>query len=66
MIYILILIYLLIGTIVSGFVSGFMQVNGETSLIPLFFWPLTLFLMLIFGAFNLAFFIGEKIAEKIR
>nr|DAG76498.1 MAG TPA: hypothetical protein [Caudoviricetes sp.]DAG85653.1 MAG TPA: hypothetical protein [Caudoviricetes sp.] len=62
MIYILILIYLLIGTIVSGF----MQVNGETSLIPLFFWPLTLFLMLIFGAFNLAFFIGEKIAEKIR
>lgn len=62
MIYILILIYLLIGTIVSGF----MQVNGETSLIPLFFWQLTLFLMLIFGAFNLAFFIGEKIAEKIR
>ena len=62
MIYILILIYLLIGTIVAGF----MQVNGETSLIPLFFWPLTLFLMLIFGAFNLAFFIGEKIAEKIR
>lgn len=62
MIYILIIIYLLIGTIVSGA----MQVNGKPSLIPLFFWPLTLFLFLTFGAFNLAFLIGEKIAEKIR
>lgn len=62
MIYILIIIYLLIGTIVSGA----MQVNGKPSLLPLFFWPLTLFLLLIFGAFNLAFLIGEKIAEKIR
>lgn len=61
MIYILIIIYLLIGTIVSGA----MQVNGKPSLLPLFFWPLTLFLLLIFGAFNLAFLIGEKIAEKI-
>jgi hypothetical protein len=62
MIYILIIIYLLIGTIVSGA----MQVNGKPSLSPLFFWPLTLFLLLIFGTFNLAFLIGEKIAEKIR
>mgnify|MGYP000180547220 CR=1 FL=1 len=61
MIYILIIIYLLIGTIVSGA----MQVNGKPSLLPLFFWPLTLFFLLIFGAFNLAFLIGEKIAEKI-
>lgn len=61
MIYILIIIYLLIGTIVSGA----MQVNGEASLLPLFFWPLTLFLLLIFGAFNFAFLIGEKIAEKL-
>lgn len=61
MIYILIIIYLLIGTIISGA----MQVNGKPYLLPLFFWPLTLFLLLIFGAFNLAFLIGKKIAEKI-
>lgn len=61
MIYILILIYLLIGTIVSGA----MKVNGKASAIPLFFWPLVLFLLIIFGIFNFAFIIGEKISEKI-
>lgn len=61
MIYILILIYLLIGTIFSGA----MQVNGKPSALPLLLWPLVLFLLLIFCAFDIAFWIGEKIADKI-
>ena len=61
MIYILILIYLLIGTIVSGA----MKVNGKPSEIPLLFWPLVLFILVLVGAFNLAFLIGEKISEKL-
>ena len=61
MIYILILIYLLIGTIFSWA----MQVNGNPSALPLLLWPLVLFLLLIFCAFDVAFWIGEKIADKI-
>lgn len=56
---IIIFAYLFVGTVMAVA----MAIDEKPSILPLLFWPIILVLLFIFGLFNIAAILGEKIRE---